>query len=359
MAVRSATGRSRSAVEPMARSRRSPKERVDEFGHAAGPSRRSVWREIVMSGTTLSAVAVCLLLAIPALSAAFGYRTLVVTGGSLAPAADPGDALLLKRVGSSSLRAGVVIAFRPPHTDRLVTHRVVGVHRIGGEIHFRTKGDNNPSPDPNLIPGGNVVGRVDLRLPKIGTLYGFAATGRGRLLLVVLPAAALIVRELLTLRRKPTPMGGDRGRRSPPTRSGRGARRLGTATLVMVAALAVATPAAAIFTDTATNSDNVLTTGKVDPPTLDVATADLVLCQITLLWTAPLTGLVPDGYDVYRATTSGGPYGFVKHVGVLTTTIDTGLSPNTTYFYVLKSSLEGWTSVNSNQKSATTVPTCV
>ncbi len=71
--------------------------------------------------------------------------------------------------------------------------------------------------------------------------------------------------------------------------------------------------------------------------------------QINLSWTA-VAGA--SSYNVYRSTTSGGPY---SNVGSSATTSfsNTGLSASTTYYYVVRA-VASCESANSNQASATT-----
>lgn len=77
--------------------------------------------------------------------------------------------------------------------------------------------------------------------------------------------------------------------------------------------------------------------------------------QINLSWSA-VAGAID--YRILRSTTSGGPY---TQVGATTSTSfsDTGLTCNTTYFYVIRA-FNGCESVNSAQVSATTAacPVC-
>jgi signal peptidase len=306
----------------------------------------------VLAGSVLS------LLWFPVASLAFGMRTMVVTGGSMEPTASAGDALVLERIPTSAVHAGDMITFKPLHEGGLRTHRVVSVHDVEGEgIHFRTKGDANPDFDPNLVPARNVLGRVVVRLPAVGRAYVFAKSGPGRLVLIVLPALLLIYRELRWI---------FAGRRGPPKRShwrAKSVRRLrlraGTIAGVAAVTMALAGPTAALFTDTVPVGSNTFSSGQVDPPTLTNLTAGLLPCTLVLTWTAPSTGLTPDGYDVLRATTSGGPYSLVTHVGAVTTLLDTSLGANTTYFYVVQSTLQQWKSGGSNQLSATTALVCV
>lgn len=74
--------------------------------------------------------------------------------------------------------------------------------------------------------------------------------------------------------------------------------------------------------------------------------------QINLGWTAT-TGAA--SYNIWRSTTSGGPYTQIAK-GVTTTNYsDTGLAPSTAYYYVLQAvNNGGGTSDNSNEASART-----
>ncbi len=90
-----------------------------------------------------------------------------------------------------------------------------------------------------------------------------------------------------------------------------------------------------------------------DPPT-DLTAVAVGLTGIDLSWVAS-----PDGgtYTILRGTAPGGPYGTTVATGVVGTTYsDTGLAPNTTYYYVARAVTIAGTSANSNQASATTPP---
>jgi fibronectin type 3 domain-containing protein len=73
---------------------------------------------------------------------------------------------------------------------------------------------------------------------------------------------------------------------------------------------------------------------------------------VTLSWTASENA---DGYDVSRATTSGGPYAAVGSATTESLT-DTGLSAGTRYFYVVQARQEATFSERSNEVVALTLP---
>ncbi len=286
----------------------------------------------------------------PVVSLALGYRVFVVTSGSMAPAARTGDAIVLREVGSADVRVQDLITFRPLREGGIRTHRVMSVHNVEGEgLHFRTKGDANDEFDPNLVPASHVLGRVVTVVPRIGRSYLWATTPSGRLTLVGVPALIIIVRELWWLFRP---------RWSLRRRGIRGGLRARTATLTIatIAATAVAGPTAARFVDSAPNGSNTLSSGQVNAPTNLDGSAQLIPCRVNLTWTAPAAGLAPDGYDILRATTSGGAYTFRKHVTTTSGSDDTGpLAALTTYYYVVRSTRSAWTSPNSAEKAVTTL----
>jgi hypothetical protein len=103
------------------------------------------------------------------------------------------------------------------------------------------------------------------------------------------------------------------------------------------------------LTDPST-STKAISTDTLDPPTTIAATGG---GSASLTWTATVDTYA-SGYDLQRATASGGPYAVVASITPRTTVAATDTPPASgTYFYVLRSVFQNWTSVNSNQASAT------
>jgi hypothetical protein len=132
-------------------------------------------------------------------------------------------------------------------------------------------------------------------------------------------------------------------------------RLLAVLAVTLLTAAVAASPLAtssAFFTDTSTASGSS-TTATLDPPTgLSASAVGLV---VTLTWTASPDAAVSAGYQVLRATVSGGPFSQVGTVtpASATTTNDT-VPASGTYYYVLKTYAGGapWTSVAAGQASA-------
>ena len=98
------------------------------------------------------------------------YRPVTVLSGSMRPAFDPGDMVVVTPEPLRDVRVGQVISYRIPTGDHHVeSHRVIQVIRRGGQISVRTKGDANNGPDPwTATLHGTTAWQVRAVLPKLG-----------------------------------------------------------------------------------------------------------------------------------------------------------------------------------------------
>jgi SynChlorMet cassette protein ScmC len=80
----------------------------------------------------------------------------VYTGTSMNPTLDEPDLLEVRPYGTTRVRPGDVVCFKSPGTGKTVVHRVVDV----GPDGIRTRGDNNPTYDREVLHAGDIIGRV-------------------------------------------------------------------------------------------------------------------------------------------------------------------------------------------------------
>jgi signal peptidase I len=155
-------------------------------------------RSAVLWGLTLLAVAVALLLA---LGTAAGLKPLVVLTGSMRPAIQPGDLLVVRQMPAGRIERGQIVTFaRPGRPGETLTHRVVSVADNGGNRRsVVTRGDANDRGERWTIAGDGTVGRYLFKLPDVGRLANAVATPTGRTVAIWLLAAALIAQILWTL----------------------------------------------------------------------------------------------------------------------------------------------------------------
>jgi signal peptidase len=127
--------------------------------------------------------------------------------GSMAPVIPVGGLVVIKPVDSATLRPGDIICFK--FSEKIsITHRIINITNEG----FVTKGDANENPDQYTVKKEDVVGKVLLVIPFLGYLGSFVRTPIGLILLIVLPAAVLILLEIRSTLRKMEEMKGSQTR---------------------------------------------------------------------------------------------------------------------------------------------------
>jgi signal peptidase len=123
-----------------------------------------------------------------------GHQMYIVLSGSMSPAFDAGSLVFVKPVAVGEIQEGDVVTFRNlGDGEVVVTHRVIAVEETEEGIAFRTKGDANNVEDPDLLPAGNVIGKVIFALPYMGYLMNYSQTKSGILTFVFIPAGLLLI----------------------------------------------------------------------------------------------------------------------------------------------------------------------
>ena len=86
-----------------------------------------------------------------------------------------------------SIEEGDIITFESTsnlYSKRMITHRVIDIIDKNGEVFYKTKGDNNMSPDSTLVPYDNIVGNFLFKIPALGRAQFFLRTPLGIGLLI-------------------------------------------------------------------------------------------------------------------------------------------------------------------------------
>jgi signal peptidase len=102
--------------------------------------------------------------------ALFGIRQAVVMSGSMEPAVEIGDLIVIRL--QNKYREGDIITYFDK--QRLVTHRVMSVQ----SDQLLTQGDANNTPD-SPIDTKQVLGRMIIRLPHVASFFWFLRTPLG------------------------------------------------------------------------------------------------------------------------------------------------------------------------------------
>jgi signal peptidase I len=155
--------------------------------------RLATWVRIILDAALVLLITLCLLTIVLArIVPLTGRATLVVAGGSMAPAIGVGTAIVVDPIAPSSLAVGDVVSLRTGGTGVLFTHRVTRVIDRDGAIWIETKGDANAAPDPSITPASQVIGRVGIAIPGAGYLVALLSTPVGLVFVVSLGLILLL-----------------------------------------------------------------------------------------------------------------------------------------------------------------------
>src|SRR3989344_1604211 len=123
----------------------------------------------------------------------------IVKSGSMEPNIPTGSLVVVKP--SSSYGIGDVITFgADTKTEIPTTHRIVGFEvDEAGRSAYRTKGDANEDSDANTVARSEVIGKVVFHVPYVGFVLDFARQPLGFALLIGVPAALVILEEVMTI----------------------------------------------------------------------------------------------------------------------------------------------------------------
>jgi signal peptidase len=141
----------------------------------------------LVTGTVIGFVLTILLFSV--LPLAFGDRSLVVRSGSMTPAIDTGDVVVVRPIAPASARVGDIVTF--DNHGKLTSHRVRATGRSGEDMLFTTQGDANTGQEHWKVPVNGRIGRVMYRVPKLGFVVVRVQSPTGRLVLIILPALLL------------------------------------------------------------------------------------------------------------------------------------------------------------------------
>ena len=114
------------------------------------------------------------------------------------------DIIIDQRIDSvNDIKIGDVITFISTSSissNKTVTHRVIDiVIDENGNYQYKTKGDNNLSPDSAYAEYSNVIGKVLFKIPQLGRIQFFLANQGGWLVAVVIPALIIIIKDIMKI----------------------------------------------------------------------------------------------------------------------------------------------------------------
>ena len=135
--------------------------------------------------------------------------------------------------------------------------------------------------------------------------------------------------------------------------------RLAAALIAAAALVSPVAPAFGTFLSAPSSPSMSVTTATLAAPASSSATNGTCVPAVSRIvdvsW-AQTTSAFADGYVVFRATASGGPYSSIATIGSVLTIVyaDSGVAASTTYYYRIQATKLSWRSADSPTASATT-----
>lgn len=119
---------------------------------------------------------------------------------SMYPTIKAGDVVITYKEDNNKYNDGDVITFVSEQNGGItITHRVDEVYNVNNSYSYKTKGDNNNAPDNEITSGDNVLGKVVVKIPKVGYIQQFLVSKTGWIVAVVLPCLGIVIYDILKL----------------------------------------------------------------------------------------------------------------------------------------------------------------
>lgn len=112
-----------------------------------------------------------------------GYKPFIVMSGSMETTINIGDLVIVKKVNSSSIHTGDIIAFK--NGNIVISHRVKEVINYSGTYKFKTKGDNNNVADDFIVSSDAIEGIFVNKIPGLGSILLFLGKPIGLLMVIL------------------------------------------------------------------------------------------------------------------------------------------------------------------------------
>jgi len=139
--------------------------------------------------------AIAILLIVSVFPITGNYKLMIVQSGSMEPAIKLGSVVIVKP--ANDYKIGDVISFGAvTKTKAPTTHRISDIKVENGKISYITKGDANDNPDQREVLKNEVMGKVLFDVPFIGYAVDFAKRPLGFSLIIIVPAALIIIDEI-------------------------------------------------------------------------------------------------------------------------------------------------------------------
>ena len=134
------------------------------------------------------------------------FNAYVVLSGSMIPTIDIKDVVVTKKIAEEKLQVGDIITFVSPDPrfgGISVTHRIIDkiYDEEKGIYTYKTQGDANNVSDAIPVSNSSILGKVILKIPKIGYIQEILSSKGGLILFVLIPCLGIISYDIFKMLR--------------------------------------------------------------------------------------------------------------------------------------------------------------
>ena len=122
------------------------------------------------------------------------YKILLVQSGSMSPAINTGDLVIIKPY--KNYKKGNIVTFLSNKKVN-VTHRIIKIE----DKNVTTKGDANQVNDQETVNLNQILGKVFFILPYFGYFIIFVKSIPGLIILIIIPSTIIVYQEFIQIKK--------------------------------------------------------------------------------------------------------------------------------------------------------------
>lgn len=130
-----------------------------------------------------------------------GYSLFTIASESMVPKYEVFDMIVAKKVNTNDINVGDDVVYLGNKSDfagKIVTHEVIKIDKIDGNVYFHTKGLANDVEDP-LVSADQIMGRVSFKSHILSFISGIVNNIYGFYFVIFVPFAILLVMEIIDI----------------------------------------------------------------------------------------------------------------------------------------------------------------
>lgn len=119
---------------------------------------------------------------------------------SMVPTIDAGDVVVCTKNKDNKYKNGDIITYSSDLNGGInITHRIKESYVVNNKYSYKTKGDNNSTADSQIVKGERVLGKVVLRIPKVGFFQQYLVQKHRWIAIIVIPCLGVIIYDVLQM----------------------------------------------------------------------------------------------------------------------------------------------------------------